>query len=114
MAKYLKDIKDEIDIKDKNLCYLCYLYSPKENISIKELNDGPILFGYNKYFMEVKLNNKNYEGKVVSKIDDIILNINELPDKKIIVITNKDIKIYIKEMINIFLKLFIPLKIIGN
>ena len=103
MEKYIKETKKEIDTIEK---YLYYIYSPKENISIKELNEGPILIGYNKYLMEVKLNDKNYEGKVISKIDGIILNINELPDKKIIVITNKDIKIYIKESDKYIFKTF--------
>ena len=94
--------------KEKDEYY--YFSSNEENISIKEVNEGLILIGFKRYLIEIKLNDKNYEGKVISKIDNNILNINELSDKKIIVITKKDIKIFIKENDKYIFKELYPLK----
>ena len=44
--------------------------------------------------MELKLNKNNYLFKITKKLDDIILEINELSNKSIIIITNKDINIF--------------------
>ena len=107
IGKYENEGKENNDKTDD---YLYYLYSQKQNISIKQLDEGLLLIGFNKYLMEIKLNDKNYEGKVITKIDDTVLNINELSDKRIIVITNKDIKIFNKENNEYKYKIFYPLK----
>ena len=107
IGKYLKQGKDKPEKIDY---YLYDLYSPKENISIKQVDEGLILIGFNKYLLEIKLNDKNYEGKVITKNDNTILNINELSDKRIMVITNKEIKIFIKENNEYIVKMSYPLK----
>ena len=58
---------------------------------IKELENGLILLGLDKYLMKLKLNKKDYDIKVIKKLDDIILDVNELSNKIIIIITNKNI-----------------------
>ena len=74
--------------KDKNI-FNFYLYYNKN--SIKELKSGLILVGLDKFLFQLKLNKKDYDCKIVKQINDIILDINELTNKKIIIITKNNI-----------------------
>jgi len=56
-----------------------------------------ILIARNNYLIELKIKRKEYNIKVVKELDNIILDINELSDKRIITITNEKIIILIKE-----------------
>ena len=62
--------------------------------SIKELDNGLILIARNKYLIELNLHKKNYDYKLAKQLDDDILEINELPDKRIMVITTQNIVLY--------------------
>ena len=61
--------------------------------SIKELNNGKILVGYKNYLIEITLKEDSHESKVIYKINTAILDVNELPDTKIIVISKDKIKV---------------------
>ena len=67
-------------------------YNKNKN-SIKELSSGLILIGRNKYLIELNIKRKEYKLKIVKTLDNIILDINELSDKRIIVITDEKILI---------------------
>ena len=69
----------------------------KRKNSIKELSNGVILIGRDNYLIELKLKEKDYEVKIVNKLNDIILDINELPDHRIIVITDNNIILFNQE-----------------
>ena len=60
-------------------------------LAIIQLKNKSILVGYYKYLIEIKLNEINFESKIVFEDKEIILNINELPDGRIILITNSSI-----------------------
>ena len=77
-----------------------YIYSPRKNYnknSIKELRNGIIIIGRNNYLFELKLEDNTYKLRVIAKLNDIILDVNELQDQRIIVITNENIIVYNKE-----------------
>ena len=89
--KYNKDNKDEdeyeYDYEDERP-----LTSRQSNdLSVIQLKNKSILVGLYHYLIEIKLNEKSFESKMVFKDKAIILNINELPDGRIILITNKAI-----------------------
>ena len=69
----------------------------KRKNSIKELSNGVILIGRDNYLIELKLKEKDYEVKIINKLNDIILDINELPDHRIIVITDNNIILFNQE-----------------
>ena len=60
-------------------------------LAIIQLKNKSILVGYYKYLIEIKLNEINFKSKIVFEDKEIILNINELPDGRIILITNSSI-----------------------
>ena len=99
--KLEKEGKDKIDEEkeeeDEQSFFLHRTFYSTSQIIIKELYDGLILIGYNRYLIELNHLDKTYETKVVKKLNDNILDINELSDKRIIVITKKQIKEIIKE-----------------
>ena len=64
---------------------------------IKELHNGLILIGRDEYLIEINLSENTFVPKILKKFDNIILEINELSDKRIIVITNENIIIFKKE-----------------
>ena len=110
----------KLDTKEKRLRYF-KLQRQLENernsikkISIKELDEGIILLGYNKYLFELKLNfNKNifsYDIQIVNKLDNSILDINELPNKSILVIFDKKIIILKKEETKYIIEKEYPIK----
>ena len=66
----------------------------KNKNSIKELDNGLILIGRDKYLIELNLHKKNYDYKLAKILDDDILEINELSDKRIIVITAQKIILF--------------------
>ena len=63
----------------------------KNKNSIKELYNGLILIGRDNYLFELTLHKKTYDYRIVNTFKDTILDINELSDKRILVITNKNI-----------------------
>ena len=67
------------------------------NKTIKELRSGFILIGLFKYLIELKLDENTYDCRIIKELDDTILNINELLDKRIIIITNEKIMIFKRE-----------------
>ena len=71
-------------------------YFSRNVASIKEMDDGLILIGYNKYLIELKINDQNYDCKIVEKINEDILEINAITNEKIIIITEKNIFILYK------------------
>ena len=61
------------------------------DLSVIQLKNMSILVGFSIYLIEIKLNEKNFESKVVFNYDENILNINELPDRRIMLITSNSI-----------------------
>ena len=57
-------------------------------LDVIQLKNKLILVGYYKYLIKIKLNENNFESKVVFEDKEIILSINELPDGRIILFTN--------------------------
>ena len=89
------DEKESLKDNDKNED-LNYENDNSNNIHynkncIKELDNSLILIGFNKYLVELKLHRKDYNYKIIKQFDDIISDINILPNKEIIIITNKNI-----------------------
>ena len=80
-------IRELDDVEDEN----------KNKNSIKELNNGAILIGRDNRLVELILKDNDYCLKWISKLKEIILDVNELPDQRIIVITNQNIILYNKE-----------------
>ena len=68
-----------------------YKFDYDNKNSIKELKNGLILIGLDRYLIQLKLNKNDYDCKIIKQMDDIILDINELSFKKIIIITSKKI-----------------------
>ena len=62
--------------------------------SIKELDNGLILIARNKYLIEFNLHEKNYDYKLAKLLNYDILEINQLSDKRIMVITTKNIILF--------------------
>ena len=106
----LKD-KNENNIVNKN-DYFRYKYieRSKNKNSIKELYNGIILIGINNYLIELNLIKKNYNYKIVKHLDNIILDVNELSDKRIIIFTNEKIIILKREKEEYIIKEEYPIK----
>ena len=93
-----KNNEDKSDNKE-TLIEEDYEYYPrynykKGNISIKELNNGVILIGISHYLIQTKSVLNIEEYKVVTELNENILNINELPNNKIIIITTNAINVF--------------------
>ena len=75
------------------------------DLSVIQLKNKSILVGLYCYLIEIKLNEKSFESKIAFKDYAFILNINELPDGRIILITNQAILVLndfiLKEKYNI-------------
>ena len=89
----LKDINEDTSHDDN---FVIKKYNDNKN-SIKELSNGLILIARNNYLIELNIKRKEYKCQVVKELDNIILDINELSDKRIIAITNEKIIILKKE-----------------
>ena len=93
----------EYETKSKENAITVNNYEREIKISIKELYNSIILISYYNYLIELNLHGKTYDIKVVKDLDDNILEINELSDKriitflryKIIVLSKKDNEEYI-------------------
>ena len=116
-SKEKKDSNDDEDEEEKerrDSFRKRFLYEDKKDLkrknSVKELNSGIILIGRDNYLIELKLSEKEYETKVISKLNDIILDINELPDERILVITEKNITIFNRENGEYLIKKEYPIK----
>ena len=131
ICKYEKDngnIKEEYkpedyDLTEENTGYYEYNFSKiipsydgayedegENKNSIKELSNGKIIVGYKNYLIEITLKEDTYESKVIYKINKAILDVNELPDKKIIIISNDKIKILNNENGEYIVKKEYPIK----
>ena len=95
-------IQNESKYKDEH-----HTYNNKN--SLKELDNGLILIGGDKYLMELNLQNKAYDFKIKKRFNDTILDINELPDKKIMVITDSNIFLFQKEKEEYIIKTEYPI-----
>ena len=84
----------DITIKEKLKVFDIYL--TKVN-SIIEINDNLLLVVFYQFLIEIYLKEKTFEYKIVYKSEDNILNINQLLDKRIVLITSYDIKIIYKD-----------------
>ena len=93
LEKDLENIKKEKFLLLFNNKYNKYNERRNKN-SIKELDNGLILIARNKYLIELKLHKKNYDYKLAKQLDDDILEINELSDKRIMVITTQKIILF--------------------
>jgi len=85
--KELKIIKED----DSHILIDNYYNETRNKNSIKELHNGLILIARDKYLIELNLHKKNYDNKLAKQLDDDILEINELSDKRIMVITTQKI-----------------------
>ena len=65
--------------------------------NIKELKDGKILIGHNKYLFELNIYKKSYSCEIVKKMDVNILDINEISNNRLIIIASIKILILKKE-----------------
>ena len=89
LIKEYKSKREENELKINN-------DKGKIKISIKELYNSIILIGYYNYIIELNLYGKTYDNKVVKELDDIILEINELSDKRIIAFSFFNIIVLLK------------------
>ena len=74
----------EYETKSKENAITVNNYEREIKISIKELYNSIILISYYNYLIKLNLHGKTYDIKVVKDLDDNILEINELSDKRII------------------------------
>ena len=102
LIKYYKEKNISIEEEDNII--------GQNEILIKELNDGLIIIACNKYLIELSLKEKSYYCKVIMELEDTILNINELPDKRIIIINNNEIIIIEREDEKYIIKEKLPIK----
>ena len=100
----LKNEKDneKEKIKDKN--------NNVKKSSIKELKNGQILIVDGKYLFELNIYKKSYSCNIVKKMDYNIVDINEITDKGIVIITNKKIFVLKKENLEYIIKDEYPIK----
>ena len=63
------------------------------DLSVIQLKNKSILVCFYIYLIEIKLNEKSFESKIAFEYDENFLNINELPDGRIILITKDSILI---------------------
>ena len=90
---YIEEYKKQNKIDNNK--YDFYFYYDKNRI--KELKNGLILIGLNRFLIQLKLNKNDYDCRIIKQIDDRILDINELSDTKIIIITSEKIIEYDKK-----------------
>ena len=90
--------KDKIN-EDEDIFYEKRKYQSINSYKncIKELDNGSVLIGRNNHLIELIFHEKTYDYKVVKELDDTIVDVNELSDKRIIVITNDNIIIFNRE-----------------
>ena len=91
----------DINIKEKLKVFVINL--TKVN-SIFEINNNLLLVVFYQFLIEIYLKEKTFEYKIVYKSEDNILNINQLLDKRIVLITSYDIKIIYKDKNQYILK----------
>ena len=78
-------------------------YFYKNNNCLKEIENDIILIGRDRCLIELNFKENNYDYKLVQLFDDIGVNINELEDKNIIILTKNKIYLYIKKKKKIIL-----------
>ena len=96
-----KDIINEDEFEEEFLClgrhFINYdLYNEYKNC-IKELDTGSVLVGRNNYLIEFIFHEKTYDYKVIKEIYNNIVDLNELSDKRIMIITYGNIIILNRE-----------------
>ena len=90
----IEKIKENIGKKDYLLLFDNKYDERRNKNSIKELDKGLILIARDKFLIELNLHKKNYDYKLAKKLDDDILEINELSDKRIMVIATQNIILF--------------------
>ena len=88
--------EDEIDSYQSGK-YRGYNNDNKYKNSLKELYNGSVLVGRNNYLIEFIFHEKTYDYKVIKELDCIISDVNELSDKRILVIVDENIIIFKRE-----------------
>ena len=86
--------KEKIEEDDFLLLFDSKYNESRNKNSIKELDNGLILIGRDKYLIELNLQKKNYDYKLAKLLDDDILEINQLSDKRIMIITAQKIILF--------------------
>ena len=81
-----------------------------EKCTVKEISDDSLLVGATQYLIELKLHEKTYDFKIIKKFGEGILDINELADKRIIIITNNYIYVINKDNKEYIMKDKYPIK----
>ena len=102
LSIFIDEYEEKIVEKDEPLKIRKYKEDEDYNYrlncnSIKELDDGSFLIGRDNYLLQLILKNNIYDCKVVKTLDDIILDINELSEKRIIIFTMEKIVLLNKE-----------------
>ena len=105
-----EEMLKKILLKSKRRFLNEYEKDKKRKNCIKELSSGIILIGRDNYLLELKLKGKEYESKVVYILDTIILDVNELKDNRILVISYDDIIVFNKENDNYIIRQNYPIK----
>ena len=84
---------------DKNKSNGDYFFNKfrNSNFSIKEIDDNLILIGKDSFLIEIKLHEKSFYIKEIKQLNDEIVDINELTDKKILIMTENEFFIIKKE-----------------
>jgi len=100
ITKFKGDGKVKINGKENQLNFdfeNLYIHNSKNKVTIKELDNNLILIGYNRYLIEINLQEKNYEINVIQCFNFNIIDVNELPDKRIMVISTRYLHVMNKE-----------------
>ena len=108
LFKLIQDLEKENESKNTEDWKIYFYYFKKK--SIKELDNDEILIGYDKYLFELNKNNKSYNCQVIKKMDNNILDINEISDKRLIIITNQEFVVLKKENLEYIIKEKYPMK----
>ena len=106
--------KEIIEDEENNYQKLKQIYKERidkcEKCTVKELLNSLILVGATNYLFELKLHEKTYDYKIIAKLEDCILEINELSDNRIIVITKSYINLINREKNEYIIKDKYPIK----
>jgi len=84
------DLEEILEQNNKNL-EAFYESEKTFELSLIQLKNKSILVGFCAYLIEIKLNEKSFESNIVFEYQENILNINELPDGRLILITDNSI-----------------------
>ena len=88
--------------EEKEKYYIEELLS-KGKLSIIQQINGNLLISYSQFIFDININENSFDYKICQKEEDI-LNINELSDNKILIITEDNIQVLLKENSNYITK----------